>query len=398
MHKPRKLALYVVASLATFILYLSAPFISYNSTYEELTNSLIRHTYETLKEPPTQSDEFLFVDVSRSKILIDIPDGSGSQAVTDRQQLAQLLNTISVDRSLHYKIVVCDLLFDESTPADDSLENALKKIQPLLLPYGEDQNGPFHSLFQHLPGGYAGYETSKGWEASDKMIKYDLWPTANGRTIPLRMRELINNTSFHRIGGFLWDTSGLYYRNFIPAFELTTASNYLPGGSSFYYLKELNTLFQINPAAKHQFLENRIIVIGDFSNDMHLTYAGRISGSHMLANTYQSFANGDNKITLPWLFYVLLCSIAVAFIFIEFELNKEAILDKLRNREGASRVKIFLILLAEFASLTLALWVLSFMSYFLFHRFLNSLLVFCAALIWAFINKQFHRFNFQKYD
>lgn len=381
MRLPGKFLLYLLASLFTFLLYLAAPLIPYNTVYEETSFSSVSRLYQLWKGMPTQSDEFLFVDVSRSKALVDLDDSSGTVAVTDRSQLTGFFTLLARDTSIRYKMVVCDLLFDLPTPADDSLEAVMNKIRPLLIPFGEDENGVLLPVMKSLPAAYAGYNKSSGWHASDKLLKYQLWPAINKPTIPLRMREMLTYTSFRRTGGFLWNGDGFYYGNFVPGFELTTSSDYLPDGASFFYMKELLSLLAARPAMAHSFFDNRIIVLGDFSNDVHQTYSGPVSGSHVLANVYSSFAAGENKITMGWLVYVFICAVVVTQVFMRYELHRDAWIEKLKKNSRPSLWRWLLRNVLKVASLFILLWVLSFFSYYFFRHHLNNSLVFLAASV-----------------
>ncbi|KYP14387.1 MAG: hypothetical protein A1D16_17770 [Flavihumibacter sp. CACIAM 22H1] len=356
--------------------------ITYNTAVEESFARSVSIVDKVIKNPPGQSDAYLFIDVSRSKKLVELEDATGNLSITDRMRLATFFSLITADTAIRPKAVICDLLFDLSTEDDDTLQRAMEKLRPLLIPFGEDDNGPLLPVFKKIETGYAGYLQSSGWEASEKLVKYHLWPEQNKPTIPLKLKANIDGENFARSGGFIWNGKGIYYANLIPSFTLRKEPAYAEGASSFYYLKELTDLFQTqNKALLAKFIRNRIIFLGDFENDVHDTYEGKYSGTHILANVFQSFDKGENQITLGWLLYVAIFSMLVALYVYFAEMRDLEELTEAKRKPGWQKNawRLFKLL-----SITGVLWIGCFFSFFKFSVFLNPLLVMiCLGVVLA---------------
>jgi hypothetical protein len=383
---PKKLHVLLISCCAIFLLFILSPLVTYNTSIDESFTNSVSMVHKLIRDPPSQSDKFVFIDVSRSKSLVELDDSSGNIPITDREQLAAFFSLLNSDTTIKAQAVVCDLLFDIPSSGDASLEAVIHQVRPLLIPFGEDEEGLLLPVFSSVETGYAGYIQSSGWKSSEKLVKYNLWPEKNKQTIPLRLKEMLDGESFNRSTGFIWNSNGIYYSNFIPGFLLTGESDYLPGGSSFYYLKELiGVLKSGNRELKRQFFDKRIIFIGDFENDVHATYSGFQSGTHILANVYDSFNRGDNRITWRWLLYVVLFSILIVLFFYYVEIREV--------KEGTSTAfkhqwKVWLFKLLKWMSIMAVLWIGCFVSYFLFSMFLSPTLVVLLITVYSVVGKQ----------
>jgi hypothetical protein len=60
-------------------------------------------------------------------------------------------------------------------------------------------------------------------------------------------------------------------------------------------------------------LKNKFIIIGDFENDMHITYLGRMPGSLILWDAYLSLRNHYVTISFKWLFMLFVFYFSVSY-------------------------------------------------------------------------------------
>ena len=316
------------------------------------------------QKPPKK--DFLFVDVSRDKQLVDLLDNDGipvgNLAITDREKLAELLNILA-QKPKNQQMILCDMMFDQKSPADSALETAMNKLPNLLLSYVFDGDKDSLKLppFKKVKKGLANYETY-----NNTFLKFKLFYRDSLPTVPIKMYEMLHQQK-PRLGwmfNHLNDrmilnhfVTNLRIRNY-DLFDITPKKRY-----NWIGLGEL-LMF---PDDVLKICQDRIVVIGSFrAEDKHNTIYGDMAGPLILVNTYLALKNGDNVITLGWIIW--LC---VGFYGLSFFLFWQVDFSKRKFQRLANRGQFKYVI--RFLTYSLGLSTLSMVSFFSFGIHLNIL-------------------------
>ena len=239
---------------------------------------------------------FLFVNTAYDHQLADVetPFGdSGKVGVVDREMLGSFVDGLA-RRGNRHGYLLCDILLDLPTPGDSLLADATQRVRKMLLPkhYSKYDSGFVGAWFggKSALSDYITYEGQVG-----KMMLYS--PALKEKTIPLVMYEDLTASIVTpgRLG--LWE-GGHYVPNVVypryyfdaytvPEFEMT--------------LKQANMLLHLSDSlAYDRLFRNRIIVIGNFVADRHVTPVGFLPGSVVLLNSYLTLRDGYHRHSAWW--------------------------------------------------------------------------------------------------
>lgn len=273
------------------------------------------------KKPPKK--DYLFIDVSRDKQLVDILDKEGfpvgNQAITDREKLAELFGILG-EKPKNQPLILCDILFDSQSPADSALQVAMAKLPNLVLSYSfsEDGKGLRVPVFKKVKRGIANYETYNNTFMKFRLIHKDTLPS-----VPLQMYAITEKKTYQHGKLFTYLNNrpimsyigtNLRIRNY-DLFDAPEKKRY-----NWIRLGEL-LMF---PEDVPKICQDRILVIGSFNNDdKHETIMGDIYGPLILVNTYLALKHGDNIITWGWLLFMFGSFYVISvFLFWQAETKK----------------------------------------------------------------------------
>jgi len=132
-----------------------------------------------------------------------------------------------------------------------------------------------------------------------------------------------------------------------------------------YSLVTLGDLLILDNASIKELVSNRLVIIGDFTeNDKVETPVGEISGPLLITNILLSIENGDIIITWSFLLFISISYFLISLLVF----YPDDIVENVINRiKVGPQIKNFLIGISYF----IFLGIISSISYFLFHLFVN---------------------------
>jgi hypothetical protein len=282
------------------------------------------------------ADSIVFIDVSKDVVAIDDPelsyDGNDSLqgarvVIKDRKKLAVLFNEIN-KHSGAYKFILCDILFEDASPDDTALKPAIESAANILTT-SVLSNGQLIQPIFHVASGCVNYSLLNG----SMFTKMPLVYSDTVKSLPVLMYEaLTKNTVTHKHGityfnghiAFNTIIPELYYR---PYDLRRTAVGKKP--ANLFYLGEIIT----KAGFFEDYLQNKYIIIGDFSNDNHNTYFGAVPGCLLLLDSFFTVRNHPPVIAVAWLFILFFAYLPVSyFMFIHPDKKFKELHEKIRFR------------------------------------------------------------------
>lgn len=371
--RPKKFLRWVLiaSSINTLICMLLTFWLLNRPTWNGAEMSLFQYTtlFKTLilgiEEKPAKKD-FLFVDVSQDKQLVELLDNDGipvgNLAITDREKLTELLNILA-QKPKNQKMVLCDMMFDQKSPSDSALEVAMNKLPNLLLSYIFDGDKDTLMLppFKKVKRGLANYETY-----DNTFLKFRLFYRDTLPTVPVKMYELLHNKK-PQMGKFFNSLNERKILNhFVTNLRIRNYDLFDIDPKQRYNWIGLGDLLMF-PDDIHKICKDRIVIVGSFQNeDKHNTIYGDLAGPLILVNTYLALKNGDNIITVGWVIWLAIGFFGLSFfLFWQLDFRKS----KLQRLVGQWQIKYVI----RFLTYSFGLSIISIISFFVFGIHLNIL-------------------------
>lgn len=252
-------------------------------------------------------DSILLINICYDKALVPYQENGipvGKTVITDRKKLLQFLT--KAKKANNYRYIFLDIFFEEgmNTAYDSALFHTIASMDRIIIPKHDEANlcdsilnpkaanADYATTWQVLT--FSRYQYLHNNEASVALRMYQdrfgtdikrhwggLWYTDNGRLCQNSSTLLLPV----RVTGSLLDEEGqVRERNYI---HLST---------------DLLDLDRVIPISEQ--IDDKLIVIGDFKNDIHTTFLGAQPGSSILLNGYLSLSQGAHLVN--WLFMSLL--------------------------------------------------------------------------------------------
>lgn len=311
------------------------------------------------------TDDAYFINIGYDKQIVDVQVTStdtGRSVITDRKVL---LDFLTIAERADYKYIFLDIRFEKgyNTEWDKALFSKIAGMRNIVVAhhYEEtDNNGKITNGFELadtilLPKiAYNDYYTTI-FSASFTRYQY----LQDGRpSVALRMYQDIDRKKMEH-KGILYFNDGTLCENcpYIPI--KGSISPLKEDGSKADYFNLGPFLLTMPEDMLIEDMKGKIIVVGDFINDIHDTYMGMQSGSYLTYAAYKYLAKGGNKVSI-----VKLIIITILFYFIIrtqlLEKQGPPFLDRISGRpylRWVSRVKKWRIvmLFTSFVSYTLLL-------------------------------------------
>jgi hypothetical protein len=262
-------------------------------------------------KPPPGS--VLYIDVSGSKMLVERPDplyqeptGYQQQVVTDRRQLAELLDSVAA-YGQEIPLVIIDITFEDPSPEDSLLQAVIDRFPfPLIGARRLLADGTVSGSQIDLPTGIANYLST-----DNEFMKYPLFLADTLPSLPLAAYGIVSGRPYQP--NWWGPTVGGHWSLPKPIIDFKIRPHDLSDGVEAlerpYDLRAMGTLlFEWtfwDPADIRALLGNKLLIIGDYSDDTHNTVFGSIPGPLVVHNAYLTLAGGENLIRLPWLLLLL---------------------------------------------------------------------------------------------
>ena len=257
--------------------------------------------------------DVLLVNTSNDQELVNTIQGNAS--IADRGKLSSFLQI--ADSCREYKVILYDLLFEsECISKNDSLLGALLSRLPNLIIVREVNNKGISSSLQ--------FEDELNDKTAFNSYYYPFFSTGFTRyqliqegkpSAALKMYELLDN--------------GTIQRHFIKSSPIITLSKNMCSVE----LDGSHTITNCNIGRDYldsmskdslcQLIKNKIVIIGDFDNDVHDSYVGKIPGPFIALAAYDYLHSGKHRITLlKSLFLFLLYFLISLFVVNDTFINK----------------------------------------------------------------------------
>ena len=282
------------------------------------------------------NDSITLINTSFDQILVDYYGDrdfpQGKIAITDRKDLYDFLKI--ANHYKEYKYIILDIALDNKELLyDDSLALLIPQMNNITVA----RSAKYGLMDSLLPK--AGWVDYYKIPEETGFTKY-LYGTNERQSLALRVYNERNNKNAIKslLGILYFDGLRLCKRNSILYYDIrflqqeSSSLNfqiknnyaYQNLGTDFYDSTIVNNTNRINKTNKVRgSVKNKIVVIGDFlGDDIHETYAGKMSGALINLNAYLGLQNGDHlvnpfQVVLLFLFYFVLYIIKDRFCYIK---------------------------------------------------------------------------------
>ncbi len=245
-------------------------------------------------------DSVLFINVCYDKALVDYAENYipvGKTVITDREKLLKLLTIAK--RANNYRYIFMDVFFDENieTPYDSALFHTILSMDRIVIPSHKDGNLKDSSLYKKSAN--ADYITTY------KVFSFSRYQFLHGDdlSVPLKMyvdRMNLEDTGINSHLGGLWysDRGRLCQNSVVLSLPVTIYGSMIDKEGQVrernYVYLGADLLEEDYPVEEQ--IADKILVIGDFKNDSHVTYLGAQPGSSICVNAYIALMNGDHLV------------------------------------------------------------------------------------------------------
>jgi len=271
--------------------------------------TLVKHELMGIGPRPSP-DKVLFVNTALSKVPIYTSADALSlkpamELITDRQKLAQFMDLL-IPFQENIELIVTDVVFDMPASGDSILKDKLSRLDDkvLTVSYMAENESIVTPLFQ-VPYALSTYRSS-----AEMYFKY---PVAykGEKTVPTVMYEKSTGSEIVKKGPFFWNQGNLILKAPITNFRLTLNDFRLGNAlnETNYSVHHLETLVNMGQFMERKDLEKmfsgKMILIGDFSTDIHETVTGPMPGVLVLYNAYLTLLYGDNILNFGWILLMI---------------------------------------------------------------------------------------------
>jgi len=326
-------------------------------------------------DPKPSPDEVLFINTAGSKIPVYTDADALSlkpavELITDREQLAHFLDLLLPFKD-SIPLIVADVLFDIPAIGDSLLADKMTKLGDKILSvsYMPETDSIVPPLFD-VPYALSTYRSS-----AEMYFKYPL-AYKQEKTVPTVMYEKTTGREIVRKGPFYGDHGQLLLKSPVTNFRLTLddfrlGSDLRQKNFSVHHLETVINMGQFMDTEDLAILfSGKMVMIGDFSTDIHETVLGPMPGVLVLYNAYLTMIHGDNVMKLGWLLLMI-----AGFTWITHRILSGKglyLLEGLKRRLRSGWIHFMIDSVDEI----LYLAILTLLSYFLFNIHISILIIF----------------------
>ncbi len=379
----RPYRLWVLTSVnALLMLLLSFYWLSLPYTFGDEA-FLIKWTALTKKsllgiDPKPDPESVLFVDISKSKTTLDQENAFGEpspyhrEVITDRSQLAEFLDMI-VPYKDETRLVLMDVLLDLPSKQDSVLQASIDKLGDKVLGVShlDDTGQPITTVVQFESQALATYRA-----AQDMFLKYPLVFNDSLSTVPLLMYEKLHQQSVSHDGGLYRFKEGVSLPAPIVDFKVRN-SDFRTGRSlgeeSNFTIYSMGDILEsrafMEPEDQADYFQGKLVLIGDFRNDLHDTPFGKIPGLLLIYNSYLTLEGQENIVSFFWLLLLYVTFWVMSWrVFKDIDVVKPSWLVRLFK----SKLGVWVLNTLDEVVILILLTILS---YFLFNIHINVLIL-----------------------
>jgi hypothetical protein len=256
--------------------------------------------------------DYVFIDVTWSKKLIPKNDVQGREAITDRSLLDSLFRVVNKFPN-GYRFILCDVFLERETEDDSAFHETVRKTQRIIFPYQYVGDRLQKPVIKDIPSAYSSYTSSSGYNLYGGFLKYKLISEDTLKGIPLRMFETLQNTNAKKSLGLTWIGNRPAFNTNI--LDLRLRKKHLVGDDGSSLILPLEELFALpnDTLLFNEFLRDKIIVIGNFEEDVHQTVFGKQPGTLILINIYEAIRHGDIYLNGWLIMFVVIVYTALSY-------------------------------------------------------------------------------------
>ncbi len=257
-------------------------------------------------------DSIALVNVAYDKTLVDY-DGrlysapgdnrrapSGRIALTDRRKL---LDFLKAAKGADYKYIMLDVRFDDDIESDSvslALFGLIGSMERIAFAVHEGSDP-----VADAPLDKAAFGDYNITAFESNAVKY---PIVHGErpSMAAAMYSALDGGRISTFGPLTFDRGALCLRSLfldypVRVFDRAVESDGLMPADYYYMNLGVDLLADPDSIARiRDYVDGRIVVIGDFDNDVHDTSIGQLAGSLINLNAYISLSQGRHKISWPY--------------------------------------------------------------------------------------------------
>lgn len=378
----------VSACIAAFLVI--ADYYVSNMTYPFFDTSsrldLWSYIYDHDKGEASDSD-FVAVNVAYDKQLAPTYDEYdrfiGYTPITDREKLLRFLQIAS---QADYRYIFVDVNFEVGldTENDSALFSLINSLPRIVVSTHRASKGFAGSTPLLLPEktAYADFRVKRG----NPFSRYEYLQDGN-ESVALRLYRDINDGSLEEKSLCYSDKGSLSYNmQFISIPKRVLLPEKASGEIRYPYLGAQLLAYYTDEelAAK---LADRIVIIGDFDNDVHDALVGSVPGPVLSFYAYRALVEGKHKVNY-WL---------QIFLFLLYTLISYHLISKDAKSENCDRPKHLVAkMMGFFLQTGVVLWVLDALMYFVFALSFTILIPTAVFTLLAYKNAFVYWFGFIK--
>jgi len=245
----------------------------------------------------SSKDRFLFINLAHEKALIPLEDQLGNEVITDRLALAKFF-AIQQRHPSVIKFTVCDVYLKGKSENDQLLSTSLSGIHNVIFPTLLDANDHPVVPVIKVPYALADYKSS-----DQSFVKFQLLQGGHYPSVPVCLYEKLQHKTLSTAWGISWEGHQPCLNSVIIDYKIRPDALFQNKNYPMVNLSEL--LLLPEDVIVTDFLQDKIVIMGDFEHDQHTTLLGSMPGSLILLNVYLSLVGGTHLIGWGWVLYML---------------------------------------------------------------------------------------------
>jgi hypothetical protein len=356
--------LHTIFLLILTILLQYISFIRYDEVDFLKSAAILKHDIFKIDEKPW-SKNVVFIDISKDPAVADDdeygpPDSTlkGAQRViTDRFKLAKFFSILNAHPN-DYKYVICDILFEKPGPGDSILKPQIESLKKIIISAIWDNDKLIKPIFK-VPYAVVNYT------AINKSVftKIPIYYKDSLKSLPASLFEKTTTHRFTKKSYLTFLDGKPTFNTVIPEFYYRSGDMIPPSAG-----KNINTFYLGELLADpdcFSVLKNKFIVIGDFANDVHITYLGKMPGTLILWNAFLTLYRHQATISFKWLLMLFVFYFALSYWII---IHPERKLNEIHQKIRVPFLSTFIINYISFIGI---LVLINIFSYFYFGTFVS---------------------------
>lgn len=270
---------------------------------------------DKIYSPPAKvRPAFVFINTGKDLALVEDSLEYGNVAISDRRKISDFLRFInnSTGKPVY---TVLDIQFyypfTADPAADSAMQAELDRNKDIVIPILKNAKGEYAKPLYNTTYGYSDYTTY-----SATVNKFRIMNRQNYKSIPIVLHEKINGARYEDNMFLPTCNDSLCLSAIWPSYYLKDADlvkftatqditdiqtkrryvkpNAIP--TEYFNLGELLFDLEANPASYNNAFANKIVIVGNFDEDIHVTPVGRVTGPVILSDIYLSLLNRQHII------------------------------------------------------------------------------------------------------